>query len=235
MNVRPALVIFMLVAIGFFACQNRSPHIGRPSTSIFADSLYLFVNYTGMVEDTLIDSRLDKGFDVDSNIEQKILSNFHPFDSTSWTMVRMKYYAKLHSTISIQPILVHISADDYGALVLVNFNDKGEVLDKMELSGGLCAGPDEQDDSLLVLCPSTHSVIIDSNHIAFYKIRSTYSALFSDTSLKKTGSQSWVGYDTIPFIDSLSYKLEIKKDGKIVSTFLDSVRIDVHKKINSKP
>ena len=229
---KQTIIIFLSLGISVSSCQNKTANRNLPVASIFTDSLYTFFNYTGLVNDTLHKFYPENATQVDSTTKKKVLDNFYPFYSSYWSLTDIKYVARQHMVRSIQPIILSIVADDYGALVLVNFNPSGEVVDRIELSGGACGGPDQEDDSILVLCPYTHSVIIDSNHISLYKIRSMYSAFLSDTSLTKTGKLTWVGYDSIPLIDSLSYTLEIKESGKIVSTLVDSVRIDMHKKNN---
>ena len=231
---KQVVVIFLILSIGFSACHNNKSHNDNPTKSIFNDSLYLFKITHGIVDDVTRRSELEKGIAVDSNTEKKVLTNFYPFDSSAWSIAHMIYYSKLHPVGDIQPILVYVSADDYGAIVLLNFNRQQQVVDRFALSGGICGGPDEAD-SFLAFCPDSHAFIFDSSHIGFYKLTSRFMLYptFSVDSLKQ-GEVNALIYDSIPFIDSLSYKLEIKKDGKIVSTFLDSVRIDMHKKINSK-
>ena len=177
-----------------------------------------------MVEDTLAWDAFEKFIQVDSNTVKRIF----PSDSSYWNFYRTAYYSKLHPIGGIQPVILHRKGDDYSAFILINFNSKQEVVDRFELSGGPCAGPDEED-SVLVLCADIHSFIFDSTHIGYYKVISRFNSWASIRPDSLKAIEVGANYDSIPIIDSMSYMLEIKRSGKIVSTLLARVRIDKHK------
>lgn len=106
------------------------------------------------------------------------------------------------------PIIVSVNGDDYTALFYIVLDEKNKPISHLLVSGGLCAGPDEINDSLLRICSRRHSV-------------------FRNSEIKTFVVTETIQPDSIPkpsIFDSITYQSIIKSNGQIQTGLVDSVR-----------
>ncbi|MDB5284222.1 MAG: hypothetical protein JWO06_3297 [Bacteroidota bacterium] len=177
-----------------------------PVVDILSDSLYAYKNMQGR-------------FDFDSvkwnlvaldTFQKKILLKNSPFGGGIEIDCNAYFLSKGEKTGSIQPLTLVCTYDDYGAILLLNLNDKREVISWKELSGGVCAGPYEADTGLQ-LCPRTYSVIKAYNDFDFYALTET--DLWTDSGPT----------DSLAIIESKKYRITIDTAGNIKQKMMDSI------------
>ena len=111
-------------------------------------------------------------------------------------------------SLLLPTILVSVDGDDYGATFYIVLNKQNKPLSYFRASGGLCAGPDEINDSLLRICARRHSTFKGSE-IRTYVLTET------------------IQPDSIPkpsIFDSVVYWSIININGQIETKQKDSIR-----------
>jgi hypothetical protein len=111
-------------------------------------------------------------------------------------------------SLLLPTILVSVDGDDYGATFYIVLDKQNKPLSYFRASGGLCAGPDEINDSLLKICARRHS-IFKEKEIRTYVLTET----IQPDSLPKPS-----------IFDSVVYWSIINVNGQIETTQKDSVR-----------
>jgi hypothetical protein len=64
-------------------------------------------------------------------------------------LMQAYFISKQRKVGDIQPIIIHISGDDYTSLTMILLNKNGEYVSGFNISGGMDGGPTEIGDSLL--------------------------------------------------------------------------------------
>ena len=231
-------LILVIVVLTFFSCRENPPKSIISSNSplkwnlpehkkneinkkiIPSDSQFVFngISTTEIVEKSVwgfnylfVDSSKKKAYlKLDNNLKLQLLPNILRMD-TFWIKEDIQAYliSKQEKIGNIQPIIVQTNGTDFGALLLINLNEKGDEISGMFLNGGENSGPLEDLDSVLLLRPFKRS-FFNYNQVNSYSL------------------SAWVNkYKTNKpdIVDSVTYRSTIEMDGTIKTQKIDSVRI----------
>ncbi|PTQ96969.1 hypothetical protein C8P68_104463 [Mucilaginibacter yixingensis] len=122
------------------------------------------------------------------------------------------FVAKQDKIGDLQPIIIDLEGDDYGAVVMVLLDSNNKYVSGYNISGGEQPGPTEVGDSLEVYQWKNYAVI-NKNIITNYQLEKTD---YTDT-LKH-----------VSLIDSVVYKIEIDNKGRFNKSKLSSKKYTVN-------
>jgi hypothetical protein len=146
---------------------------------------------------------------LDSNQMRSIISPILNLESNY--VVEYMYGHLISSQDKIydyKPIIVFVNGDDYGALLYILLDNGNKPVSHFVMHGGFCGGDYQLNDSTQGHCPIIHSTISKD-------IINSYTLKYFDK------------LDTITrpsVIDSISYLIKIKENGKLETKKIDSVR-----------
>lgn len=216
------LVALLLTSLSI-GCGNKQVNTNMEVSDVtdskyyLADSLYRHIAYMGVLDSRLFSA--DDFTSVDEPFKEKFINNIQPSPvlkfSNIYPQYGCRYIAKQKPVGNASLIVVDLSADDYGSLMLLVIDSNSNVVSWKELSGGLCGGPDEYEDRLED-CPTSYSIFESPSAIRRTQTRRIYPITNSAPNIKNY------------FIDSTTYRYNIKDDGSIITTLLDSTRFAVN-------
>ena len=119
------------------------------------------------------------------------------FDSEYRTY--FKYYDYLDLGGKFQSKVIKVTGDDYSALVLLTFDNDGNLIDEHEIAGGECGGPTELADKI-DLCAYLKSIMINENEFIVRQIQQY-----------TTDTVNWVVTEK----DSTEWRIFIDDKGKV--------------------
>lgn len=218
MKMKCAIAVCLFALLIVSACNNNSQHEsaeGNTAQHFFADSLYKFKNYTGLIN--IQKFNFDKGGFVkaDSNFKKQFINPLEFYGDGRFVDVYPLYdcyfFAKQPKVGNIQPVIVHVTMDDYTSYIMLLIDEEHKLTDWKEIAGGICGGPTELEDGL-ELCVDAYSVFEKENMFNHFRITTTLPIIDSLPS------------DSVNIIDSLIYKVEVENTGSLKETLVDSVR-----------
>jgi hypothetical protein len=208
----------MLVYIICSCNESNTKNTNNNELSL-KDSLFVFkgISSTEIVEKSVwdfeqlyVDSTEKRTYiKLDNKQKLRLLPNILKMD-TLWIRMDIQAYfiSKQEKIGNIQPIIIQTSGTDFAALLLINLDNKGNLLSGMILTGGENSSPQGELDSLLFLRPYTRC-FFNKNHIKSY----TLSAMVEKNRNNK-----------LAIIDSVNYESVIESNGTIKTKKLDSFR-----------
>lgn len=163
-------------------------------------------DYSRLFSDTTMSKCFVK---LDTNQMRQIVSPILNIESNY--VVEYMYghlISKQDKIYNYNPIIVFVNGDDYGALIYILLDKENKPVSHFVMHGGFCGGDYQLNDSTQGHCPIIHSTISKD-------IINSYTLKYFDK------------LDTITrpsIIDSISYLIKIKENGKLETKKIDSVR-----------
>jgi hypothetical protein len=112
------------------------------------------------------------------------------------------YYDLVKLSGKFNPWIIKKTGDDYYALVLLTFNNEGNIIDEYEIAGTDCGGPTELEKKI-EFCPYKKAIMKNENEFVIRQVQE-YS----------TDLVNWKVTES----DSTEWKIKINDFGKIVET-----------------
>ena len=218
-------IIVLIILFGFNSCEPKNQksnsnnktkniHVNidlsdknfpfkNISSSLIAKSFFydkiLFTDKSEKVSFTILDS-LQK---------LKIIAPVIDIDPTYIaTNMEAVFVSKQDKIGDYTPIIVLLSGDDYESLIYILVDKNNKPISHLILSGGNCAGPDEETDSTFKNCPDKTSFLNGNEILSYVLIICERKDSVSEPAI----------------IDSITFKSIIKLTGQIETKRMDSVR-----------
>jgi hypothetical protein len=233
---KTVLLISTIIISTFCNCREKPKKVSNSDKSFFgklpipytekreerikpADSLFVYqgILSSDVVESSVwdfdylfVDSTKNRSYlKLDEKSKLKLLLNILKMD-TIWLKEDIQAFliSKQEKIDTIQPIIIQTEGTDFEALILVNLDQKGDVVSGMYLNGGENSGPLSGSDSLIICRPYIRC-FFKNNHIKSYSLN----AMIKDPN-----------HNNIAIIDSINFESTIELDGTIKTQKLDSLR-----------